>query len=165
MPWLYENQLAWGTGMGRRGAYALFWTICKAALSIVPKYLYGSKLGIGGQGMRSDKWCYDFKLIGPRVCNERGVRTECSGSCSGFQVESWGGQMSTRDSGQVRFCLNTEPLLLLAPSSAHPSLCLLGPHSLSLHLIYTGLPSAKHILPASLGAALVPILSCTLCPL
>ena len=115
--------------------------------------------------MHSDKWCNDFKLIGPRVCNEHGIRTESSGSCSGFRVESWGGQMSTHNSGQVRFCLKTEPLLLLAPSSAHPSLCLLGPHSLSLHLIYTGLPSAKHILPASLGAALMPILGCTLCPL
>ena len=112
--------------------------------------------------MHSDKWCYDFKLIGPRVCNEHGVRTEFNGSCSGFQVESWGGQMSTHDSGQVRFCLKTEPLLLLALSSAHPLLCLLGPHSSSLHLICTGLPSAKHILPARLGAALVPILGCTL---
>lgn len=112
--------------------------------------------------MHSDKWCYDFKLIGPRVCNEHRVRTEFNGSCSGFQVESWGGQMSTHDSGQVRFCLKTEPLLLLALSSAHPSLCLLGPHSSSLHLIYTGLPSAKHILPARLGAALVPILGCPL---
>ena len=36
MPRLYENQLAWGTGVGRRGAYALFSTICKVALLSSP---------------------------------------------------------------------------------------------------------------------------------